>query len=237
MSESPRILELREQLAELGAPEPGTGDVAEATRASILAELVDLGAAPEPPKAEPRNLPACHAIRLSSLRPRPVPTPAIQEPAPPDADLTPAVLVATVMAKPHPLARLQELLDLHAQHHTAGNPGAAGLTRMRIRRHCEFNGLPIPEVAIKRPTTTPYKDRKKPAPKTHEAWQRGLSAFMRYGPPSAAARLRALRSQAIEVLELLEDLNPAEAQAARDELTTLTKVLTLSGELIARRIA
>jgi hypothetical protein len=224
MSESPRILQLRQELADLETPESGLADMAAATRASILAELKDLGAevAPHDPARPPVHAP----IRLTSPRPRPVPTPAVQAPAPPEAEATPAVLVGSAAKTLDPQARLQELLALHAQHEAADNGGAAGLARLRIRKHCARYELPVPELAKKRPMTTPYEARRKPAPRAKAI-----------PPGAAAARLRALRSQAVDLLPLLEDLDPAEAKAARDEMDTLAKVLVLGGELIIRRTA
>ena len=144
----------------------------------------------------------------------------------PEAEVTPAVLMGSAAAHLDPQARLQELLALHAQHEDADNGGAAGLTRLRIRKHCARYELPVPELAKKRPMTTPYEARRKPAPKV-KAVPTG----------AAAAGLRALRSQAVDLLPLLEDLDPAEAKAAQDEMDTLAKVLVLGGELIIRRIA
>jgi hypothetical protein len=234
--ESPRILQLRQELADLETPESGLADMAAATRASIMAELRDLGAEVEP--HDPPRPPVHAPIRLTSPRPRPVPTPAVQAPAPPEAEVTPAVLMGSAAAHLDPQARLQELLALHAQHAAADNGGAAGLTRLRIRKHCARYELPVPELAKKRPMTTPYEARRKPAPKNLLEWQSGLIAKMRLGePPSAAARLRALRGQALQLLPLLKELNPSEAEAALAEQAALIKVLGRGVRLIIRRIA
>jgi hypothetical protein len=173
---------------------------------------------------------------------------------------------------PPPADRLADLVAHHAQLLAADEPSAAGQVRLRIRKLCATHGLAVPEVASKRPQSTPYKERKprkargprlssaSPAPATaphasaspEVAAATGAAAPRAHGAaqlavlgataptlptPAAAGRLRALRSQALEILPLLEDLSPDEAAAAHTEMDLLAKVLVLGGEFLVRRSA
>lgn len=259
MSEPSRVTELREQLAELGDPEPGTFDVAEATRASILAELADLGAEVEP-HAPAR--PLRPVIHLTTLR---KPTPALRVAEPPQPEVLPAVPVEkpTMPAKLNPHEKLRHLQDRLAQAGKAGKNPYRHKLQHQIRALCTVEGWPIPPEAEK---TTPEGRSaigKAAHPKYRKAGATEVPAqppfsihpdamkfpgapFARRmmqqmgdlgAPPSTAMRIRALRSQALDLLPELEDLSHDSASVVEVEMGLLAETLALGGKLLRARIA
>lgn len=232
MTELPRVTELREQLAELGDPEPGTLDVAEATRASILAEMKDLGAEVEP-HAPAR--PLRPVIHLTTLR---KPTPALRVAEPPQPEVLPAVPVEkpTMPAKLNPHEKLQHLQERLAQAGKAGKNLYRHKLQHRIRALCTVEGWPIPPEAEK---TTP-EGRSAIGKAAHSNYQKG-SAGPAAGSPAAfpptALRIRALRSQALDLLPDLEDLSHDSASVVEVEMGLLAETLALGGKLLRARIA
>ncbi len=160
---------------------------------------------------------------------------------------------------PPPPERLEALQNRLA---TAATPKAASIVRMQIRRHCDAHGLPLPpEAALQAdccpkgyrrttapaPATAPHASASPVAPAEHGAEPpRAQGAAHRPAPGAgepapthspAAARIRALRSQALEFLPELEDLTPEEATRAHEEMDLLAQTLVLGGKLIGRRTA
>lgn len=251
MADSPRVTELRREIAEMEANrdhlDPAMTDTLLASLKEDLAEA--LGQAPEAP-ARPQV--------------RPWPAPA-------------SLPIKTIPTAP--VAERLEVLQKRLA--ATSTPRAAGIARMEIRKHCEAHGLPVPpeaalvrdscpkkfrKTAAKAPATAPHasaspvskaaKGAGTPgapsaahhpaqgagephAPAPHMAFGRQLMWEMGDlgAPPAAALRLRALRSQALELLPELEDLSAEAAQLAHDEMDLLAQTLVVGGKLIARRSA
>jgi hypothetical protein len=247
LAESPRVTELRRDIAEMEAQrdhlDPAMTDVLLASLREDLAEA--LGEAPEAP-ARPQ------------VRPWPAPASLPTQTIP----AAPAALEVPMPRKTAPAAERLEVLQKRLA--ATSTPRAAGIARMEIRKHCETHGLSVPPEAALVRDSCPKKFRKTTAPApgaqgtTHpegdpaqlaearrllmptpagmaEPYQRLVEHFSPEGP--APARIRALRSQALELLPLLEDMDPAQATAAHDEMDLLAQTLVLGGKLIARRTA
>jgi hypothetical protein len=131
-----------------------------------------------------------------------------------------------------------------------------------LRAHCAEQGLPLPDearlrnhprTAAKAPATAPHASASPAASAAHRAEapraqgaaqppaqgagepQAPASIPLAHTP--AAARIRALRSQALDLLPDLEDLEQDAAKAAHEEMDLLAEALVLGGKLIARRTA
>ena len=261
MADSPRVTELRRDIAEMeanrGHLDPAMTDTLLASLREDLAEA--LGEAPATP-----------------ARPQVRPRPSLVSPSTQTIPAAPAALEVPMPRKtPPPAERLEVLRKRLAG---CSNRKAEGLARMAIRKHCEAHGLPVPpeaaivrdsclkkfrKTAAKAPATAPYASASPVSKAAKGAGTPGAPSAAHHPaqgagelhapapkldlPPavvvveaasgSAPAYIRALRSQALEMLPLLEDLDPTEAAAAHDEMDTLAKVLVLGGVLIARRTA
>ncbi|HCZ33442.1 MAG TPA: hypothetical protein DHV93_08295 [Holophagaceae bacterium] len=257
MSESTELREKRLELAELeqgkAYTDPALYEVLHQTLLDDIAVL-EGQAVPERPRL---------TLPTPPRRPDPPPTPE-PKPAAPAAQEKP-------MARPNsaPQARLATLMERLVTNLAEKKAKAASITRMNIRRHCEADGLPMPEEAAIQVDSCPKKFRtggtvKIPAGggSLRSMPARALLADEVAGPleraeeparvdlppaikavyfyderTPAAARIRALRSQALDLLPDLEDLEQDAAKAAHEEMDLLAEALVLGGKLIARRTA
>ena len=263
MSESLRVTELRRDIAEMKAQadhldSPLTCTMLASLEAD-LAEALDQEQVPVSrawcPRCQVAHLPGEHRtapLPASSIRPE-APAPAAAPAPSPIHAAAPAAQESPMPRAPEiPTARLATLLERLKGNLAAKKGKAAGITRMSIRRHCALHGLPMPPEAAIQADTCPRKFRKDPKPvRTMPASVKAARDFpgapfagrmmQQVGdlgaPSSAAARLRALRSQMLEVLPELEDLEPEAARLAHEELRLLSEALVLGSHIIDRRIA
>ena len=182
---------------------------------ALLDDLAELGASPN----------SSNPIRLSTPA---KPTMAERVEAPTPTEVLPAVPVEKTMPKTFESAQAQldHLLQRLAKTLARGQRPYA--LQHEIRSHCRQHGLEVPKGAQKKQPA--FHAQVKPAPALEV-----LAVGPSYASP--AARIRALRSQALEILPQLEDLDAEGALAANEEMDLLAKTLVLGGHLIARRTA
>lgn len=239
MTESAALREKRLELAELEAGrdccDPALYQV---MHDSLLRDLEELGDAPGAPEAQRR--PLTPPIRLSSPR-KPVPAAAEPVVEPPHHEVIPAVPVEKKMPmKLEPKEKLQRLLArLDEAKASGGNPHRI---QFDIRALCEAQGWAVPLVAQRR--LKPGDDQPAAARPAHlepsaiaamlptpdamaEPYERLLNSTS-----GVAAKIRSLRSQALELLPFLEDLTPVEIRSAEEQMDLLAQTLVLGGKLI-----
>jgi len=253
MSESSALREKRMELAEL---EQGAAYCDPALyrtmRQSLLDDLAELGALDMVPAAQAR--PNLSPIRLSSPR-KPVVAAAQVVATPLNPEVLPALPVEKRMPRPFesPELKLDALMKRLAKAQEKGSR-TCGISHA-IREHCEAFGLPVPSAAQKvgqgrvkggkaatesKPHRFSKAERRAigkllPSPDAMAAPYEALLGAQ--GQP-AAARIRGLRSQALELLPILEDLSQEQIHAAEEQLDLLAKVLVLGGQIIrAQKVA
>jgi len=247
-----KIYQLRQELAELRDPGAHDGpghDLYLALKKGLEEDLALLGAEPIPTPHKP-------VIRLSSPI-KPKPAVAVQVASPHPTEVLPALPVEKPMPNPispkekldQMLAALKELSDRGLK--TSGK-------RFEIRSHCAKYQLEIPQVALKQEPIPPAVKKagkgkgathqvlvpKSQAPAAEDAgcasedlgpgWLKVDFSTAGAGP---VAKIRALRSLALEILPELEDLDQEGARKVSDEIDLLAKVLVLGAELMGRRSA
>lgn len=260
MVESSAIREKRLELSELEAGkdfcDPALYNAMRQALQGDLDELLGAEPAPVEPPARP--------IRLTTpIKPKPADAELVADPHP--TEVLPAVPVekrSMPKTPPTTLTDPKQVLDhLLARLDKATKRGSKiSSICHEIRTHCRLTGLQVPKEAQKKPMgrhkagqpqTEAYQPAR-PAAKTepaHVEFGRKLvvqiADKLAIDPAwidpthssTAAARIRALRSHALEVLPALEDLEPQAALDARVEMDLLAQTLVLGGHLIARRTA
>ncbi|WP_257311168.1 hypothetical protein [Geothrix fuzhouensis] len=245
MSSEARIRELRQELAELRDPGPGIGhDLYLTLRQSLVNDLAEVGATPEPPPP-PQSLTLRQIAATTMHRPTHPVKGTMTAPAVPETPMpkkTPQACLATKLAR---LARLQaEDRQIEVYKLTSD-----------IRTYCKVNGLPVPVEAERKnraqaqasvqpkASSEPMRLALKDAgihvpgsPAEAEAMREDLSHRLAVTSPEVAARFRALRSQALDLLPSCEGLTPDEAKATEREIGLLAEVLTL-GVRLAQAVA
>lgn len=242
-----KVYLLRQELSELRDPGAHDGpghSLYLALKKGLEDDLALLGAEPTPTPHKP-------VIRLSTpIKPKPAVAVLVAEPHP--TEVLPALPVEKSMPNElspqekldHLLAALKELSDRGLK--TTGK-------RFEIRQHCIKHQLPIPQVAFKMEPVAPSAKKApkvEPAPtKTVAPLEaegcacedlgpaRGKAAVQPEGGPGPVAKIRALRSLALEILPEMEDLDHDGARRVGDEIDLLAKVLVLGAELMGRRSA
>lgn len=256
MARESRIRDLRSELAELRDPGPQDKEghaLFLTVKDSLIADLAELGATPEPPPVhQPLTLRQIAATTMHRpTHPLKGTMTAHAVPEIPMPKKTPQACLATKMAR---LARLQ----------TEGSQVEVTKLRSDIRIYCKVNQLPVPPEAEKRrsgvksPSQKGGIERKHPqaeappeplrlalkdagihvpgssaeAESMRAALDRAYPAML----PPVAARFRALRTQAVDLLPLCDGLEPEEAAAVRHQIDLLAEVLA-TGNRLAGEVA
>jgi|GEM_PF-5231391 len=262
MAESAAIREKRLELQELETGKVFWGDSYPVMRQALLDDLAELGAtvtpAPERPTQPPIRLSSPKKPQLAQAQEVPEPAAAVAVQAEPKAKK-----IQHAGRKPmEPRAKLAKmLLDLAA----LTEPGnVQDNKRYEIRKHCKVHGLEVPESCAKKPMGNPIwratkaqkgspidtairviqsiaapTEQANPEDLVRVSYDEGKPTEPSDAPihHSAAASLRALRSQALDLLPRLEDLTTEGARACREEMDLLAETLVLGGHLINRRTA
>jgi hypothetical protein len=239
MSESQAVREKRLELQELEATKGLTDpSLYDALHQALVDDLAELGA----PVTVTQERPTPRPIRLSSPK-KPQTARAREVPEPPAAEAIPAEPKKKINHNGpkvlEPKARLAKMLTKLKDLEAAGKK--TDCKRNEIRRHCTTHGLEIPGNCARKPMGNPKWLKPKPeVPTPHQvAAAPPEAAAPRAEVPTAgpAASLRALRSQALDLLPTFEDLDQEAARACREEMDLLAETLVLGGHLISRRSA
>lgn len=247
MSREARIRELRQELAELRDPGPGPGhDLYLTLHQSLVDDLAELGATPEPPP-ERQPLTLRQIVATTMHRPtQPLACPPIHPYQP--LTLTASAVPETPMPKKTPQACLATKLARLARLRAEGRQTEVTNLTSDIRIYCKVNDLPVPPEAEKQrgagkaPGQTPPSSQPKAASEPLRLALKDVGIHIPASPaeaegmraaitPTLAARFRALRAQALDLLPECEGLTPEEAKAAEKEIDLLADVLALGVRL------
>lgn len=264
MSRDARIRDLRAELAELRDPGPQDKEghaLFVTVKGSLIADLAELGAMPEP-----SPVPQALTLRQIAATTMHRPTHPLKgtmtahaDPEIPMPKKTPQACLTTKLAR---LGRLQ----------AEGRQIEVNKLTSDIRTYCKVNQLPVPSEAEKRrsgPKNPSQKGRlerkhrqglpvpdesphsgiatspnppRLVGPRAILAQREAMAALPKSGEhqlsliPSVADRFRALRTQAVDLLPLCDGLEPEEAAAVRHQIDLLAEVLA-TGNRLAGEVA